>query len=132
MTDRAEGTFTLDSWNAEKPYDEHEGTQTARVHVGKTFTGGLAGTSTTELITVVTEAGPAAYVGIERFVGTLAGRTGGFVLQHGAGAEDGTPWLSWKIAEGTGTGDLAGITGEGEIIIGPDGGHSYTLDYRIG
>jgi hypothetical protein len=132
MGNRAEGTFDLDSWDAGTPYDEHEGTQLARVKVGKTFRGGLTGTSTAELITVVTEAGPVAYVGIERFEGTLEGRAGGFVLQHNAGARNGEPWLSWKIAEGSGTGDLDGITGEGEIIIGPDGAHSYTLDYRIG
>lgn len=40
--------------------------------------------------------------------------------------------LDTKIAEGTGTGDLDGITGEGTIVIGADGGHSYTLDYDIG
>ncbi len=132
MTEHAEGAFTLDSWDAGEPYDEHEGTRSSRVHVDKTFTGGLTGTSTAELITVTTEAGPVAYVGIERFEGSLDGRTGGFVLQHGAGAVDGKPWLSWKIAEGSGTGALKGITGEGEIVVGPDGGHSYTLGYRIG
>jgi hypothetical protein len=132
MSNRAEGTFDLDAWKGDKPYDEHEGTQLTRVHVGKTFTGGLAGTSTAELITVTTEAGPAAYVGIERFTGTVDDRAGGFVLQHSAGGKDGKPWLRWQIVEGTGTGDLNGITGEGQIVIGPDGGHSYTLDYELG
>jgi hypothetical protein len=28
-------------------------------------------------------------------------------------------------------GELAGIRGEGQIIIGADGSHSYTLDYEI-
>lgn len=130
-TTRAEGTFTLDTWDAEKPYDEHEGIQLTRVHVEKTFTGGLTGTSTADLITVNSAAGPAAYVGVERFAGGLNGRTGGFVLQHNAGGEDGTPWLTWKIVETTGTGGLAGIKGEGQIVIGPDGGHSYTLAYEL-
>lgn len=132
MSNHAEGTFDLDVWEAEKPYDEHEGIQSARVHVEKTFAGGLVGTSTAELITVVAEAGPAAYVGIERFAGTLGGREGGFVFHHNAAGKDGEPWMTWQIAEGTGTGDLKGITGEGQIIIGPDGGHSYTLDYDLG
>ncbi len=132
MGNRAEGTFDLDSWDAAEPYEEHEGTRLARVRIGKTFKGGLTGTSTADLITVATEAGPVAYVGIEHFEGTLDGRKGGFVLQHNAGARGGEPWLTWKIAEGTGTGELAGISGEGEIVIGPDGSHSYTLDHRIG
>ncbi|WP_433175366.1 DUF3224 domain-containing protein [Actinoallomurus sp. CA-150999] len=130
MNKRAEGTFALDAWDAEKPYDERDGITFTRVHVDKTFSGGLVGTSTAELITVVTE-NPAAYVGIERFQGTLDGRTGGFVLQHNAGGEDGKPWLTWKIVETSGTGDLKGIKGEGQIIILEDGGHSYTLDYDL-
>lgn len=131
MSKRAEGTFVLDTWDAEKPYDERDGVTFTRVHVDKTFGGGLTGTSTTELITVHTEAGPAAYVGIERFEGTLDGRAGGFVLQHNAGGENGTPWLTWKIVETSGTGALTGIRGEGRIIVDEDGGHSYSLDYEL-
>jgi hypothetical protein len=39
--------------------------------------------------------------------------------------------MTWKIVETTGTGDLAGIRGGGQIIIGPNGEHSYTLDYEL-
>jgi hypothetical protein len=39
--------------------------------------------------------------------------------------------MTWKIVETTGTGELAGIRGEGEIIIGPDGGHFYPLDCEL-
>jgi hypothetical protein len=131
MTKHAAGTFELDVFETEKPYDEHLDTKIARVHVEKTFSGDLTGTSTTELITVTTGEVPRAYVAIERVEGTLDGRTGGFVLQHNAGGENGSPWLSWKITEGSGTGELEGITGEGQIVIGPDGSHSYTLDYAI-
>jgi hypothetical protein len=131
MTKQAAGTFELDVFETEKPYDEHLDTKIARVHVEKTFSGDLAGTSTAELITVTTGDVPRAYVAIERVEATLDGRTGGFVLQHNAGGENGGPWLSWKITEGSGTGELEGITGEGQIVIGPDGSHSYTLDYAI-
>lgn len=131
MTKHAAGTFVLDVFDTGEPYDVHQDTKIARVHVEKTFSGDLTGTSTAELLTVTTGETPRAYVAIERFEGTLDGRSGGFVLQHNAGGENGEPWLSWKIAEGTGTGDLAGITGEGQIVVGPDGGHSYTLDYEI-
>jgi hypothetical protein len=132
MSEHAKGTFTVDVWDAEKPYDERDGIPFTRVHVDKTFSGDLAGTSTAELITVATEAGPAAYVGIERFQGTLHGRTGGFVLQHNAGGENGKPWLTWKIVETSGTGDLKGIRGEGQIVIEESGGHSYILEYELG
>jgi hypothetical protein len=126
---RAEGTFELE-FRPEEPYDDRDGIELARVHISKTFDGDLVGTSETDIITVTTSH-PAAYAGIERFEGTLQGREGGFVLQHNAGAVGGVPWMTWKIVESSGTGELAGIRGEGEITIGPDGEHSYLLDYQI-
>ena len=39
--------------------------------------------------------------------------------------------MTWKIVESSGTGGLAGMRGAGEIIIGPDGGHSYVLTYEL-
>jgi hypothetical protein len=127
---RAEGTFDIDRFDTKDPYEDRDGVQLARAHITKTFHGDLAGNSETDIITVYTE-NPAAYVGIERFDGTLHGRKGGFVLQHEAGGTDGVPWMTWKVVETTGTGDLAGIRGEGQIIIGPNGEHSYTLDYEL-
>jgi len=127
---RAEGTFSLDRFDDEAPYDDREGVRLARAHISKTFQGDLAGTSETDIITVAAE-NPAAYVGIERVDGTLHGRKGGFVLQHNAAGGDGVPWMTWKIVQASGTGELTGIRGEGQIIIGPDGGHSYTLDYEL-
>lgn len=126
----AAGTFDLDRFDAEQPHDDRDGVSLARAHISKTFHGDLAGTSETDIITV--SAGqPAAYAGIERFDGELHSRQGGFVLQHNAGGTAGVPWLTWKIVETSGTGELAGLRGEGQIIIGADGSHSYTLDYEL-
>ena len=127
---RAEGAFDIDRFDTEKPHDERDGVTLTRVHVTKTFHGDLVGGSETDIIMVHT-AQPAAYAGIERFEGSVHGRKGGFVLQHNAGGEAGVPWMTWKIVETSGTGDLAGIRGEGQIIVGPRGEHSYTLDYRL-
>ena len=127
---KAEGTFSLDRFDAEDPFSDEDGVKIARVHISKTFTGDLAGTSETDLITVTAE-NPAAYVAIERFTGTVHGRKGSFILSHEAGGKDGTPWMTWKIVESSGTGELTGMRGAGEIIIGEDGGHSYVLDYEL-
>ncbi|MFI0351377.1 DUF3224 domain-containing protein [Actinomadura sp. 9N407] len=134
MTYQAAGTFDIDSWDAEKPYEEEAGNKLTRVRVGKTFHGDLVGTSTTDLTTVESAAGPVAYVGVETVRGILHGREGTFVLQHSAGSDDGTAetqWLRWLIVPTSGTGELAGIRGQGEIIVTPDGGHSWTIDYTL-
>jgi|SRR5271166_643677 len=127
---RAEGTFDLDSFDTEAPHDDRDGVKLARAHITKTFHGDLAGTSEADIITVHTDV-PAAYAGIERFDGTVHGLTGSFVLAHEAGSAAGVPWMTWKIVESTGTGQLAGIRGEGQIVLAPDGGHSYHLDYEF-
>ncbi|WUI01009.1 DUF3224 domain-containing protein [Spirillospora sp. NBC_00431] len=134
MTLQASGSFDIDSWEAEKPYDEQDGTKLTRVQVGKTFHGDLVGTSGSELITVETAAGPVAYVGIERVQGILHGREGMFVLQHSAGSEDGTPdtqWLRWLIVPTSGTGELAGIRGVGQITVAENGAHTWALEYTL-
>src|ERR1700753_1398435 len=127
---KAEGTFNLDRFDAEDPYDDHDGVKLSRAHISKTFTGDLAGTSEADLITVSAE-NPAAYVAIERFTGTVHGRKGSFILSHEAGGKDGTPWMTWKIVESSGTGELTGMRGAGERLIGEGGGHSYVLDYEL-
>jgi hypothetical protein len=126
---KAEGTFELE-FDPEEPYDDRDGIQLSRVHISKTFSGDLVGVSETDIITVTT-GHPAAYAGIERFDGMLHGRTGCFVLQHSAGADSRVPWMTWKIVESSGTGELAGIRGEGQITTGPAGEHSYVLSYQL-
>lgn len=135
MTLQAGGTFDIDAWDAEKPYSERvDGGKLTRAQVRKTFHGDLVGTSSADLITVETSAGPVAYVGVETVEGILHGREGTFVLQHSAGSDDGTAetqWLHWLIVPTSGTGELTGIRGRGQIIVTPDGAHSWTLDYTL-
>jgi len=126
----AQGTFEIDRFDAEKPHDVDGGVTLTRAHITKTFRGDMTGTSETDIIMVQTQI-PAAYAGIERFEGTVQRRSGGFVLQHGAGSRSGDLWMTWKIVETSGTGDLTGIRGEGQIVVEPDGTHSYTIDYEI-
>jgi hypothetical protein len=67
---------------------------------------------------------------MERVTGTLAGRTGTFVLQHSATMHAGERSLSVTVVPGTGTGALAGLSGRMGIEI-TDGKHSYDFDYTL-
>ncbi|MEV4457889.1 DUF3224 domain-containing protein [Microbispora sp. NPDC049633] len=128
MNGHATGTFDITGWT-ELATEERQGATFGRNHIAKTFQGDLVGTSTTEILTVVTPGGPAAYVGVEHFEGTLHGRKGTFVLQHGAASHNGGPWMKWQIVPTSGTGELAGLTGEGTIRVAD--GHHYLLDYTL-
>jgi len=46
--------------------------------------------------------------------------------------EDAPPSASWPVVAGSGTGELAGISGQVRIDNLPDGGHVLTLDYELG
>jgi Protein of unknown function (DUF3224) len=123
---RAESTFVIDTWDG-AAYESDAGVELARAHLSKTFTGDLQGTSTAELLSATTPAGPAAYVALERITCTLQGRSGTFVLHHSAGA-DGN---SWTVVVGSGTGELTGLSGTGEIDRRADGSHTFALDYEL-
>lgn len=97
----------------------------------KVYDGGLKGQSTGEMLTAgQPQRGEAAYVALESFVGTLAGRAGGFALAHLGTMQAGDNALSIRIAPGSGTGELAGIRGE-MLIRREAGKHYYTLTCRI-
>ena len=52
----------------------------------------------------------------ERITGTLAGRTGSFVLEHGASMGEGVETVQWaRVVAGSGTGELGGLSGTGTV-----------------
>jgi hypothetical protein len=77
------------------------------------------------------ENGSAGYVAIERISGSVHGRSGSFAVLHAGTMAGETQWVRWPVVPGSGTGDLARITGEARIEIAPDGTHQIHLDYEI-
>ncbi len=74
----------------------------------------------------------AVYVASERVVAQLGGRAGTFVLQHWGLSGGGGPQKAvGHVVPGSGTGELAGLSGEVEISVDANGGHTLTLDYDI-
>ena len=74
---------------------------------------------------------PAGYVALEHVEGTLAGRAGGFVLQHSGTMERGAQSLSVTVVPDSGTGELSGLAGRMSIVVA-EGKHSYEFDYTLG
>ena len=131
MTSHAAATFTLDEWDQET-WDEAEGAILAKARVVKTFSGDLEGTSVARLLLCTAGEGSAVYVGLERIVGSLQGRTGTFVLHHTATATGGEQSGSWTVVPESGTAELWGLRGDATISIDADGNHLFTLDYELG
>ena len=125
----ASAPFTNDRYD-EEPYGESEGTAVSRVHISRTFTGDLEGSSTAEILIAKSEGG-GGYTGHDLITGTLHGRSGGFAIQHSGlmGPEGITN--TGTIVPGTGSGELAGITGEATLLADEDGNHTLTLTYEL-
>jgi len=126
----AKSSFQIDAW--EPGASTASGvTKVAPTLVKKTFNGDIDGRTETDILTAVAEGGAMAYVGFERFDVAVNGRRGTFVLHHNATAHGTETQTSWTILPGSGTGELEGISGTGEIINLPDGGHDFVLDYTL-
>ncbi len=124
----AHGTFDV-SMEAEPPFLEHDGIKLNRNVVRKEFSGDVLGTSEAQMVAAYTATpGSAGYVAIEHFTGSVAGRSGSFVLQHSGLMDRGNAALTVTIVPDSGTGELAGISGTLEID-NDAGEHSYVLEY---
>jgi len=103
-----------------------------RLGLNKTFTGGLNGTSKGQMLgsQSETEPGKGGYVAMERFVGTLDGKKGSFLLQH-IGTMDGSNYvMNVSVVPGSGTDELKGISGEFKIKI-EGKKHHYEFEYEL-
>jgi len=109
----------------------HDGVTESRVALDKRYHGHLEAAGSGAMLSTTTAVkGSAGYVAMERVSGTLHGRAGSFVLQHSGIMTRGTPQLIVTIVPDSGTGELAGISGECGITVTPSG-HTYELHYTL-
>src|SRR5579875_1762574 len=103
-----------------------------RMSLDKQWQGDLTGSSKGEMLSFGTGAkgSSGGYVALDKFTGSLKGRSGSFVLQHSATMTRGVPQLTIFVVPDSGTGQLAGITGKMNIAI-TDGKHSYDFEYAL-
>jgi hypothetical protein len=132
MKSAANAKFSIKSWD-EKPYSEGpDQPKMTRASVTKTFTGDIAGESHLEYLMMYRSDGTATFVGLERIVGTLAGKKGSFVLQRTGVFEGGLAQESYSVVPGSGTGELRALRGEGKSAVGHGNELPVTLNYELG
>lgn len=104
-------------------------TGSARFDFTKTWTGAIDGVSSGTMLTAGDPAtGSAGYVALEVFDGRIDGRSGTIAFQQLGTMSEGDPVLQYVLAPGSGTGDLAGVTGMLTIeAVGDDGVHQVAL-----
>ena len=131
---QAKGTFEVKVTPVEvSPVGKDAGL--GRYTLEKTFHGNMEGTAKGEMLSSMIEStGAMAYVAMDHVTGTLGGRSGSFYLTHTATMKKGdaaSGVMKIVVVKDSGTGDLAGLSGELTIIIDAKGGHSYLFDYEL-
>jgi hypothetical protein len=127
----ARGTFDVKlAPQAQEPGNAES--KIAKLTIDKTFRGDLEGRSAGLMLSAGAPAtGSAGYVAMEHVTGTLNGRAGSFALQHSGTMDRGAQQLTVSVVPGSGTEQLAGLSGTMRIIIAPDRTHSYELEYSL-
>jgi hypothetical protein len=116
---RADATITVHSLQA---------TDT-EIQVVETFTGDIDGESTARAMKIVHQDKSASLASVHRFQGTVGGRRGSFLMLGQEIVKDGQIKATWFVVSGSGTGDLAGLRGEGGFEGEFGKGSHGTLDY---
>jgi hypothetical protein len=131
MEHSASARFAIKSWD-EKPYSEGENLpKLTRASVAKVYTGDIVGEGHVEYVMMYRGDGSATFVGLERVVGQIAGKTGSFVLQRTGVFEGGQASESYSVIVGSATGELQGLVGDGSTALGHGTDYPFTLNYAL-
>ncbi len=128
---KAKGSFELASWDEETYEPMDDGGKLTRASVTQTFTGAIEGDGAVQWLMAYRPDGTAHFVGLQRIRGTIDDRNGTFVLET-IGDFDGkvATWTA-SVVPGTGSGDLEGLTGQGDFGAPQGPKASYELDYTF-
>jgi hypothetical protein len=128
----AAGTFEVLT-GGEDAYREADGeVRLTHAHGSQRFSGAIDGDGSIEWLMCYLPTGGARMVGHQRIEGSVDGRRGSFLVEA-VGQHDGVAsTATWRIIEGSGTGDLDGIRGQGGFEAPGGKIVTYHLEYDLG
>ena len=124
----AKAKVTVQSSEA-RPFDQVAEPALVEIRINETFVGDLDGESPVRALQVRRQDRSASMISLQRFRGKLGPREGTFVLQGSQVVEKGRIKATWFVVPGSGTGELAGLRGEGGFEGEFGKGSEATLDY---
>jgi len=133
---RTSGTFSVASFEPTDVTAEPAITTALPIGIArmeKVYDGDVSGRSATLFTAAFDQAtGQGTYVAMEAFEGSVDGRAGTFAYVHSAttsGSDRSHEFF--LVVPGSGTGELAGIHGDGSMAVDADGTHRVTFEYEI-
>jgi hypothetical protein len=128
---KATGSFEVTSMT-EDPYEELDGgIKLTHASGAQRFTGDIEGDGAVHWLMLYRPDKTARFVGLQRITGTVAGRRGTFVLAAEGDHEGGSSEIRWTVVSGSGTGDLAGISGTGSMTAPGGAKGTYELTHTV-
>jgi hypothetical protein len=128
---KATGSFELTSMT-EDPYEELDGgIKLTHASGAQRFTGDIEGDGAVHWLMLYRPDKTARFVGLQRITGTVAGRRGTFVLTAEGDHDGGSSGMRWTVVSGSGTGELAGISGTGSMTAPGGAKGSYELTHTF-
>lgn len=129
----ATGIVHCSNWKEAAYYEMDGGAKLSRATTQNSYAGDIQAESTIEYLMYYSNSACAHYTGLERVVGRLGDKSGGFVLQHVGTFQNGVSHTLITVLPGSGVGDLVGIKGQGQAIWSGEHGKpsSYTLEYEF-
>ena len=126
---RATAKIEVHSYLPEAYENTEGGTDLVEIHVAEAFHGDIEGEGVVRFLQAAHPDGFASFVGIERVTGAIRGRRGTFLLQDAGSVAGSKVSGTWFVVPGSGTGDLAGLRGEGGFAANLGEDADVTLDY---
>ena len=125
------GTFEITSMGEDTYHETEGGVKLTRARGAQRLTGDIEGHGSVEWLMCYLPDKTATFVGLQRIEGSVGGHAGSFVM-HAVGVHDGMQSkASWSIVAGSGTGELAGIIGEGSFHAPGGPRATYNLEYQL-
>jgi hypothetical protein len=134
---KAKATYLVKKWE-ENPYQQISSQmKMTKASVEYAMSGEISGTVLTEYLMFYKyfddkdqHKSSASYVGLMRFVGSMQGKEGSFVIQDNGAFDNGNAISTLHIMAGSGMGSFEGIQGSGRYFADQNGAQ-FELDYNL-
>jgi len=126
---RATAVITVHKYEPSVYNEPAEGPALTQIHVEEGFSGDITGDGVVEFLQAGGADGSASFVGIERVTGQIGARQGTFLLQDAGTVAGNIVSGDWFVIPRSGTGQLAGLRGEGGFRASLGEGAQVHLDY---
>ncbi len=127
MREVIEGSFEVTEWH-EEPAVGLEGTaKVTTTRIGQRFSGGIEAETVADMVMTYRLDGTAEFLGHHRVLGKVGQHAGSFVMRATGSYDGSVARTDFEVIDGSGSGELAGISGSGAASAG----HGSTGTYRL-